>query len=88
MEQTVPVESAPINAFVASRGRGGRSRRNGRGGSPSNRGGAINNGNQRGFIPRNNNTQRGRVSAGSGDLQSHWRTHQMPNLWQTWPSCC
>ncbi|KAB2615112.1 hypothetical protein D8674_021700 [Pyrus ussuriensis x Pyrus communis] len=37
MEQTVPmVEATPINAFVAARGRGGRSRGNGRGGFPSN----------------------------------------------------
>ncbi|KAB2624056.1 hypothetical protein D8674_015716 [Pyrus ussuriensis x Pyrus communis] len=55
MEQTVPmVEATPVNAFVAARGRGGRSRGNGRGGFPSNRGGAspIN---QRGFFPRNTN---------------------------------
>ncbi|KAB2595035.1 hypothetical protein D8674_030485 [Pyrus ussuriensis x Pyrus communis] len=36
-------------------------------GYPSNRGGAINNGNQRGFIPRNNNNQRGGASTGSCD---------------------
>ncbi|KAB2606981.1 hypothetical protein D8674_006698 [Pyrus ussuriensis x Pyrus communis] len=46
MEQVVPVvEATPVNAFVAARGRGG---------FPSNRGGAspIN---QRGFFPRNTN---------------------------------
>ncbi|KAB2629180.1 hypothetical protein D8674_033975 [Pyrus ussuriensis x Pyrus communis] len=66
-EQAVPTETAPINAFVASRGRGGRSRGTGRGGSPFNRGGAFNNGNQRGGIPRNNNYQRGGASTSNGE---------------------
>ncbi|TQD89157.1 hypothetical protein C1H46_025279 [Malus baccata] len=66
-EQAVVTETAPINAFVTSRGRGGRSRGNGRGGSSFNRGGAINNGNQRVGIPRNNNNQRGGAPASTGD---------------------
>ncbi|KAM1339684.1 hypothetical protein ACFX2H_038177 [Malus domestica] len=54
MEQIVPVvESASVNAFVAARGRGGRSRGNGRGGFASNRG-AASNINQRGSFPCNN----------------------------------
>ncbi|KAM1206471.1 hypothetical protein FF1_007111 [Malus domestica] len=53
-DQTVPlVEGATVNAFIASRGRGGgRSRGNGRGTSPSTRGA------QRSYNPRNNNYQR------------------------------
>ena len=58
LEQTVPlVETAPINAYVAAKGRGGRSWGTGRGVGPSNRGGSMN---QWGFAPRNdNNNQRG-----------------------------
>lgn len=53
VKQTVPlVETAPINAYVAVRGLGGRSRGAGRGVGPSNRGGSVN---QQGFAPRNNN---------------------------------
>lgn len=55
MEQIIPVvEVAPVNAFVAAKGRGGRSRGNGRAGFPSNRGDASNI-NQRGLLLRKNN---------------------------------
>ncbi|TQD80693.1 hypothetical protein C1H46_033719 [Malus baccata] len=57
------VESAPVNAFVAARGRGGRSRGGGRASFPSNRGGV----NQRGFGPRNNNNNYQRVPASNGE---------------------
>ncbi|KAM2437292.1 hypothetical protein ACFX1W_014415 [Malus domestica] len=53
-EQMAPaVETAPVNAFVTARGCGGRLRGNGRGVSPSARGGGATH--QRGFFPRNNN---------------------------------
>ncbi|KAB2617188.1 hypothetical protein D8674_013057 [Pyrus ussuriensis x Pyrus communis] len=52
-EQAAPLlEAAPVNAFVTARGRGGRSRGNGRGMALAGRGGAT--GNQRGANPRNN----------------------------------
>ncbi|KAB2604031.1 hypothetical protein D8674_042380 [Pyrus ussuriensis x Pyrus communis] len=63
-EQIVPlVESASVNAFVAAKGRGGRSRGGGRAGFPSNRGGI----NQRGFGPRNNNNNYQRVPTNNGE---------------------
>ncbi|XP_009369319.2 uncharacterized protein LOC103958737 [Pyrus x bretschneideri] len=48
-----PVEAAAVNAFVTTRGRGGRLRGNGRGAFQSARGGGAVN--PRGFFPRNNN---------------------------------
>ncbi|KAB2612016.1 hypothetical protein D8674_039942 [Pyrus ussuriensis x Pyrus communis] len=62
-EQTVQVtETAPVNAYVAARGRGGRFRGTGRGAGPSNRGSSVN---QRGFVSRNNNAQRHQSAARS-----------------------